>query len=92
MMISDEHFNSLKWQDVEAGDLEILQGAYIEDLEPVWAGYYDDTGNEVVAGLILYITDRSGNKKAISIDAPELDLVPEQLYIKQANILEGVEA
>ena len=43
MMISDEHFNSLKWQDMSEGDLEILQGAYIDDLEPIWAGYADDS-------------------------------------------------
>lgn len=91
-MISDEHFNSLKWQDLDEGDLELLQGAYIDDLEPVWAGYADDNGNMVISGLVLYITDRSSNKRAISIDAPEFDLVPEQIYIKQADLLEGVEA
>ena len=45
----------------------------------------------VISGLVLYITDRSDNKKAITIDAPEIDLLPERLYIKQANLLEGVE-
>lgn len=89
-MISDKHFDALKWQDVEEGDLEILQGAYIDDLEPIWAGYVDDNGNMVISGLVLYITDRSSNKRAITIDALG-DLIPEQIYIQQANLLEGVE-
>ena len=89
-MISDEHFNALKWQPVTEVDLEILQGAFIEGLEPIWAGYADDNGDMIINGLVLYITARSGDKMAITLEAPEIDLLPEQLVINSANLLKEV--
>lgn len=89
-MISDKHFNALQWQPVTEADLETLQGAFIEDLEPIWAGYADDNGDMVINGLALYITARNGDKMAITLEAPEIDLLPEQLVINSANLLKEV--
>lgn len=87
-MISDKQFNALKWQPVTEAGLEMLQGAFIEDLEPIWAGYADESGDMIINGLVLYTTTRSGEKKAITLEAPEADLLPEQLIINSANISE----
>lgn len=69
-MMSDEEFNSLEFRGIKTiKDMTALKGATITDIEPTYAGYYEN-GSQVISGVILYVNMADGSQRVCSIDCP----------------------
>lgn len=70
-MMSDEEFNSLEYDEIKTmEDMTALKGASITDIEPTYAGYYEN-GVQVVCGVILYVTMTDKSQRVFMVDCPE---------------------
>lgn len=89
-MLSNTQFNDLQWIDMIENDLEVMEGARIDSIEPIWTRLWSSNGAAVISGVVLYLTTREGTKIAVSLDTPDNEDPNQKLGICKA-IIEEVE-